>query len=52
MLAGVLTGILASLAVSSGLARAGLTIAGSVLAGLAAALVADTWLGIVEGTGS
>jgi hypothetical protein len=49
VLAGVLTGILASLSVSRGPARAGLTIAGSVLAGLAAALVADTWLGIVEG---
>jgi len=49
VLAGVLTGILASLAVTRGSARAGLTIAGSVLAGLAAALVADTWLGIVEG---
>ena len=49
VLGGVLTGILASLAVSRGPARAGLTIAGSVLAGLAAALVADTWLGIVEG---
>jgi hypothetical protein len=49
VLAGVLTGILASLAVSRGPARAGLTIAGSVLAGLTAALVADTWLGVVEG---
>jgi hypothetical protein len=49
VLAGVLTGILASLSVSRGPARAGLTIAGSMLAGLAAALVADTWLGIVEG---
>ena len=49
VLAGILTGALAARAVSSGLARAGLTLAGSVLAGLAAALVADSWLGIVEG---
>jgi hypothetical protein len=50
VLAGLLTGALAALAVSSGFARAGLTIAGSVLAGLSSALVADTWLGIVEGS--
>ena len=49
VLAGVLTGVLASLAVSRGAARVGLTVAGSLLAGVAAALVADTWLGIVEG---
>jgi hypothetical protein len=49
VLAGILTGVLAALAVSRGIARAGLTVAGSVLAGLAAALIADTWLGIVEG---
>jgi hypothetical protein len=49
VLAGILTGVLAALAVSRGSARAGLTVAGSVLAGLSAALIADTWLGIVEG---
>jgi hypothetical protein len=49
VLAGILTGALAALAVSGGAARAGLTVAGSLLGGLAAALVADTWLGIVEG---
>jgi len=49
VLAGLLTGVLASLAVSRGPARVGLTVAGSVLGGIAAALVADTWLGIVEG---
>ncbi len=49
VLAGILTGALAALAVSRGLARAALTVAGSVMAGLASALVADTWLGIVEG---
>jgi hypothetical protein len=49
VLAGILTGVLASLAVARGSARVGLTVAGSVLGGAAAALVADTWLGIVEG---
>jgi hypothetical protein len=49
VLAGLLTGVLASLAVSRGSARVGLTVAGSALAGISAALVADTWLGIVEG---
>jgi hypothetical protein len=49
VLAGLLTGVLASLAVTRGPARVGLTLAGSALAGIAAALVADTWLGIVEG---
>ena len=49
VLAGVLTGALAALAVSRGAARAGLAVAGSVLGGIAAALVADSWLGIVEG---
>jgi len=41
--------VLAALAGSRGTARAGLTLAGSLLAGLSAALIADTWLGIVEG---
>jgi hypothetical protein len=50
VLAGIVTGVLAALAVTSGAARTGLTVAGSVLAGLAAAVVADTWLGIVEGS--
>ena len=50
VLAGILTGALAALAVSRGAARVGLTVVGSVLAGLASALVADTWLGIVEGS--
>jgi hypothetical protein len=50
VLAGIVTGVLAALAVSGGAARTGLTIAGSVLAGIASALVADTWLGIVEGS--
>ena len=50
VLAGIVTGVLAALAVSSGAARVGLTVAGSVLAGIASALVADSWLGIVEGS--
>jgi hypothetical protein len=50
VLAGILTGALAALAASRGVARAGLTVAGSLLAGVASALVADTWLGIVEGS--
>jgi hypothetical protein len=50
VLAGIVTGVLAALAVPGGAARTGLTIAGSVLAGIASALVADTWLGIVEGS--
>jgi hypothetical protein len=49
VLAGILTGALAALAGSSGAARAGLVLAGSVLGGLAATLVVDTWLGVVEG---
>jgi hypothetical protein len=49
VLAGILTGALAALAVTRGHERVGLTIAGSVLAGLVSALIADTWLGIVEG---
>ena len=50
VLAGVLTGVLAALAGSSPRGRTGLVLAGSVLAGLSAALVVDTWLGVVEGS--
>ena len=50
VLAGIVTGVLAALSVSSGAARVGLTLAGSLLAGVASALAADTWLGIVEGS--
>ena len=49
VLAGIITGVLAALAGSSGRARAGLVLAGSVLAGLTATLVVDSWLGVVEG---
>jgi hypothetical protein len=50
VLAGVLTGVLAALAGSSARGRTCLVLAGSVLAGLSAALVVDTWLGVVEGS--
>jgi hypothetical protein len=50
VLAGILTGALAALAVTTGAARVALTVVGSALAGIASALVADTWLGIVEGS--
>jgi hypothetical protein len=49
VLAGILTGVLAALAGSGGRARAALVLAGSVLAGLSATLVVDTWLGVVQG---
>jgi hypothetical protein len=49
VLAGILTGVLAALAGSNGRARAGLVLAGSVLGGLSATLVVDSWLGVVEG---
>jgi hypothetical protein len=49
VLAGIITGVLAALAGSSGRGRAGLVLAGSVLAGLTATLVVDSWLGVVEG---
>jgi len=49
VLAGILTGVLAALAGSSAGARAALVLAGSVLGGLSATLVVDTWLGVVEG---
>jgi hypothetical protein len=49
VLAGILIGALAALAGSGGRARAGLVVVGSVLAGLAATLVVDSWLGVVEG---
>jgi hypothetical protein len=49
VLAGIITGVLAALAGSSGRARVALVLAGSVLAGLTATLVVDSWLGVVEG---
>ena len=49
VLAGLLTGVLAALAGTNAATRAGLVVAGSVLAGLSATLVADSWLGVVEG---
>jgi hypothetical protein len=52
VLAGLLTGVFAGLAVSRGLHRAALTVAGSVLAGLASALVVDTGSGSWRAAGS
>ena len=49
VLAGILTGVLAALAGSTAAARAALVLAGSVLGGVSATLVVDTWLGVVEG---
>ena len=50
VLAGILTGVLAALAGSDGRSRAALVLAGSVLAGLSATLIVDSWLGVVEGS--
>jgi hypothetical protein len=49
VLAGILTGALSTLLVSSGLLRAALVVAGSVLAGLAATAVVQGWLDVVGG---
>ena len=50
VLAGILTGALAALAGSNNRSRAALVVAGSVLAGLSATLIVDSWLGVVEGS--
>jgi hypothetical protein len=49
VLAGILVGVAAALLASSGLGRAGLLVAGSVLAGLAATAIVQGWLDVVEG---
>jgi hypothetical protein len=49
VLAGLLTGIAASLLASGALGRAGLVVTGSVLVGLAGAAIVQSWLGVVEG---
>jgi hypothetical protein len=49
MLAGLLTGALAATLASSALGRAGLVVAGSVLGGVAATLVVDSWLDVLGG---
>jgi hypothetical protein len=49
VLAGILTGVLATVLASGALARAGLVLGGSVLAGLAATAIVQSWLDVVEG---
>jgi hypothetical protein len=49
VIAGVLVGIVAALAVSGWAARAGLVAAGSVLTGLAATGLVQGWLDVIEG---
>jgi hypothetical protein len=50
VLAGIVTGVLAALAGSSGSRRIWLVVGGSILAGLAATLIVQGWLDIVEGS--
>ena len=49
VLAGILTGLVASLMATGFWRRAALVVTGSVLTGLAATLVVQTWLGVVAG---
>jgi hypothetical protein len=49
VIAGILAGIAAATLASSGLGRAGLLVAASVLTGLVATLIVQGWLDIVEG---
>ena len=49
VLAGLLTGILATLIGTGALQRTGLIVAGSVLAGLTATVLVQSWLEVVEG---
>jgi hypothetical protein len=49
LIAGIVTGVLASLIARRGAQRAWLIVAGSILAGLAATAIVQGWLGIVEG---
>jgi hypothetical protein len=49
VLAGVLVGVVAALAVSGGAARAGLVAAGSLMTGFAATAVVQGWLDVLEG---
>ena len=50
VIAGILTGVLASLLASGGLSRAALVVVGSVLAGLVATAIVQSWLEVVDGT--
>jgi hypothetical protein len=49
VLAGIVTGLLAAVLGSSGVRRAALVLAGSVLAGLAATAIVQSWLDVVGG---
>jgi hypothetical protein len=49
VLAGALTGILSGLLAAGPLRRAGLVVGGSLLTGLAATAIVQSWLGVVEG---
>jgi hypothetical protein len=49
VLAGILTGLMASMLASGALGRAGLVLAGAVLGGLTANVLIQSWLGVVEG---
>ena len=49
VLAGILTGVFAALAATGFWRRTGLLVAGSVLTGLGATLIVQTWLGVVGG---
>ena len=50
LIAGILTGVLASVATSSGLGRAGLVAGGSILGGLVATAIVQSWLDVVGGS--
>ena len=49
VLAGILTGVMSLLLTTSGLGRIGLVAAGSIGAGLAGALIVQSWLDVVSG---
>lgn len=49
VLAGLLTGVVASLLAAGALGRAGLVLVGSLLAGLTATAIVQSWLEVVEG---
>jgi hypothetical protein len=49
ILAGTLTALISGMFASSGLRRAGLVVLGALMVGPAAALIVQTWLGVVDG---
>jgi hypothetical protein len=49
VIAGLLVGVVAALASSRGLGRAGLAVAGSVVTGVAATAIVQGWLDVIEG---